>query len=224
MKPFLPLVLVSSLLLAACGEKPAETPPPAAPAPAIGTVRFADLGFHPEREAPATVLGKNETRIAAEASARIVVIAVDSGDSVKAGQALVRRDARDAELALARAEPGLAGSDARVPQADAQAAPAPSLKEKHFLSTDAVALLETKLAPAMPAVVRSSVRGRPPHSSVGTLSRPANPPPSSASAASGARASKPASLPPESRAKAATSQLPAISPAASSGRQSASAG
>ena len=146
MKPFLPLVLVSSLLLAACGEKTAETPPPAAPAPAIGTVRFADLGFHPEREAPATVLGKNETRIAAEASARIVVIAVDSGDSVKAGQVLVRLDARDAELALARAEAGLAQSDARMAQAEAQAARARSLKEKNFISAEAVSLRETELA------------------------------------------------------------------------------
>ena len=64
-------VLTLSLLLAACGEKPADAPPAAAAPLAVGVVRFAELGFHPEREAPATVLGKNETRIAAEASARI---------------------------------------------------------------------------------------------------------------------------------------------------------
>jgi RND family efflux transporter MFP subunit len=148
MKPFLPLVLMSSLLLAACGEKPVRG---AARRAAVRRRRrraFADLAFHPEREAPATVLGKNETRLAAEASARIVAIAVDSGDSVKAGQVLVRLDARDAELALARAEAGLAQSDARLAQAEAQAARARSLKEKNFISAEAVTLRETELAAA----------------------------------------------------------------------------
>ena len=36
-------------------------------------------------------------------AARIVAIPVDSGDKVKPGQVLVKLDARDAELALARA-------------------------------------------------------------------------------------------------------------------------
>ena len=147
MKAFLPFVLMASLL-AACGEHPSEVPPVRAAAPMVGAVPYADLAFNPEREAPATVLGKNETRLAAEASARILAIAVDSGDSVKAGQVLVRLDARDAELALARAEAGLAQSDARLAQAEAQAARARSLKEKNFISAEAVTLRETELAAA----------------------------------------------------------------------------
>ena len=140
------LALVLSLLLAACGEKPAE-PPPAAAAPlAVSVVPYADLGFRPEREAPATVLGKNETRIAAETSARIVAIAVDSGDAVKAGQVLLRLDAKDAELALARAAAGLAQSAARLAQAEAQTARARSLREKNFISAEALTLRETELA------------------------------------------------------------------------------
>ena len=148
MKAFLPLVLISSLLLAACGEKPATAPPARATAPLVDAAPYAELGFNPERDAPATVQGKNETRIAAEVSARIVAIAVDSGDSVKAGQLLVRLDAKDAELALARAEAGLAQSDARLAQAEAQAARARSLKEKNFISAEAVTLRETELAAA----------------------------------------------------------------------------
>jgi len=142
------LALSLSLLLEACGEKPVEAPPAAVVPLAVGVVRYAELGFHPEREAPATVLGKNETRLAAEASARIVVIAVDSGDAVKAGQVLVRLDARDAELALARAEAGLAQSVARQAQAAAQTARARSLKEKNFISAEALTLRETELTAA----------------------------------------------------------------------------
>ena len=142
------LAMSLSLLLAACGEKPAEAPPAAAAPPAVGVLRFAELGFHPEREAPATVLGKNETRIAAETSARVLAIAVDSGDAVKAGQVLVRLDARDAELALARAAAGLAQSVARLAQAEAQTARARSLKEKNFISAEALTLRETELAAA----------------------------------------------------------------------------
>lgn len=145
------LVLLASslsLLLAACGEKPAEAPPAAAAPLTVGVVRYAELGYHPEREAPATVLGKNETRLAAEASARIVAIAVDSGDAVKAGQVLVKLDAKDAELALARAAAGLAQSAARLAQAEAQMARARSLREKNFISDEALTLRETELAAA----------------------------------------------------------------------------
>jgi len=145
---FLPMAFSAVLALAACGDKPAEAPP-ATPGPTlVGVVPFAELGFLPEREAPATVLGKNEARLAAEVSARIVAIAVDSGDTVKAGQVLVRLDAKDAELALARAEAGLAQSAARLAQAEAQTARARSLREKNFISAEALTLRETELSAA----------------------------------------------------------------------------
>ena len=148
MSPVLLPVLGFAVLMAACGERSAEAPPASVAAPVVSAMPYAELGFRPERDAPATVLGKNETRIAAEASARIVAIVVDSGDSVKAGQVLVRLDAKDAELALARAEAGMAQSDARLAQAEAQAARARSLKEKNFISAEAVTLRETELAAA----------------------------------------------------------------------------
>lgn len=144
----LPAAFCVVLSLAACGDKPAEAPPAKSGPPSVGAARFAEIGIHPEREAPATVQGKNETRLAAEASARIVAIPVDSGDTVKAGQLLVRLDAKDAELALARAEAGLAQSTARLAQAEAQTARARSLRDKNFISAEALTLRETELAAA----------------------------------------------------------------------------
>ncbi len=144
-----PAAIFIALNLAACGDKPTEASPATPGLAMVGVVPFVELGFHPEREAPATVLGKNETRLAAEVSARIVAIAVDSGDAVKAGQVLARLDAKDAELALARAEAGLAQSAARLAQAEAQTARARSLREKNFISAEALTLRETELAAAL---------------------------------------------------------------------------
>ncbi|MCP5269514.1 MAG: efflux RND transporter periplasmic adaptor subunit [Zoogloeaceae bacterium] len=143
------LLLSASLLLAACGESGKEVPVVAEQAPQVGVARFDGLRFFPEREAPATVLGKNETRLAAEVSARIQSIAVDVGDEVVAGQVLIRLDARDAELALARADAALAQADARLAQAEAQSKRAAALQEKNFISAEAVTLRDTELAAAV---------------------------------------------------------------------------
>lgn len=145
-RPF--LVALAAMGLVACGEEAAEAPAVKAALPTVSAVRFVDLAHHPEREAPATALGKNEARLAAEVSARVVAIPVDSGDAVKAGQVLVRLDARDAELALTRADAALAQSRARLAQAEAQAARARVLQGKNFISAEALTLRETELAAA----------------------------------------------------------------------------
>jgi RND family efflux transporter MFP subunit len=134
--------------LAGCGEKAAEKPAVQAAAPEVAAVRFADLAQYPERDAPASALGRNEARIAAEVSARVLAIAADSGDAVKAGQVLVRLDPRDAELALARAEAALMQTEARLKQAEPQIQRARSLREKNFISAEALTLRETELVAA----------------------------------------------------------------------------
>lgn len=147
-RPSFAATILIVLSLAACGDKPAAVAPDKAGTPAVTVQRFAEMAFHPQREAPATAQGKNETRLAAEASARILAIPVDSGDAVRAGQVLVRLDAKDAELALARAEAALAQSTARLAQAEVQTTRARSLREKNFYSAEALTLRETELAAA----------------------------------------------------------------------------
>ncbi len=144
-------VLLLALLTGpvACGrpDSAAVAPPPAEPQ--VVAQRFAVLRDHPLREAPASVLGKNETRLAAEVAARIEAIAVDVGDEVAAGQLLLRLDARDAALALERAEAALAQADARLAQARAQQQRAEALRARNFVSAEALTLRETELAAAV---------------------------------------------------------------------------
>lgn len=145
MKPLRLVLAGLPMLLAACGDQPAEAPL-AGPAPvAVAVAPFETLRIFPQREAPATVLGKNETRMAAEVAARILSFAVDAGDRVRKGQILVRLDSRDAELALARAEAAQAQAQARLAQAQAQAGRARGLNEKNFISAEALTLRETEL-------------------------------------------------------------------------------
>lgn len=144
MKPVLLLVLSLPLLLAACGDKDAEATKPPPPAPSVTAAAYEALRSYPQREAPASVLGKNETRLAAEVSARIVAMPVDAGDRVHKGQIVARLDARDAELALARADAALAQAKARSAQVIAQAQRARSLREKNFISAEALTLRETE--------------------------------------------------------------------------------
>lgn len=135
-------------LLAACGDKAAQVPVAETAAPESAVARFDALALFPEREAPATAQGKNEARIAAEVSARILAISVDAGDRVATGQVLAKLDPRDAELALARAEAALAQSRARLAQAEAQLRRARVLREQNFFSAEALAVRETDLAAA----------------------------------------------------------------------------
>jgi RND family efflux transporter MFP subunit len=146
MKRSLLMLLPLLGVLAACGEKETAKPAAQATLPEVAVARFADIALYPEREAPATALGRNEARVAAEVSARVVAIAADSGDAVKAGQVLVRLDPRDAELALARADAALLQADARLKQAEAQIQRARSLREKNFISAEALTVRETELA------------------------------------------------------------------------------
>lgn len=146
--PMLAWLAILTGTLAACGEREAAKPAAQATLPEVAAAPFADIALYPEREAPATALGRNEARIAAEVSARVLAIAADSGDVVKAGQVLVRLDPRDAELALARAEAALLQVDARLKQAEAQIQRARSLREKNFISAEALTLRETELTAA----------------------------------------------------------------------------
>ncbi len=139
------LVLIAAALLAACGK---EAPPPAAvpPPPTFMLKRVAEVAIHPERRAPAAVVGKNEARLSAEVAATIQALPVDVGQTVKQGAVVARLDPRDAELALERAAAAQAQAQARHAQAQAQYARAQTLREKNFYSAEALSLRETELA------------------------------------------------------------------------------
>jgi RND family efflux transporter MFP subunit len=135
------------VLLAAC--QPA--PPPAIavpPAPTFVIKPLAEVAIHPERSAPAAVVGKNEARLSAEVAAVILALPVDVGQRVKKGALVARLDSRDAQLAQERADAALAQAQARHAQAAAQFNRAQTLREKNFYSAEALTLKETELAAA----------------------------------------------------------------------------
>ncbi|MDX9994726.1 MAG: efflux RND transporter periplasmic adaptor subunit [Rhodocyclaceae bacterium] len=137
------------LLLAGCGGGE-ESPPLASQAarPAVKLERAADVAIHPERSAPAAVVGKNEARLSAEVAARIRSLPADVGQVVRRGDVVARLDPRDAELSLERAEAALAQAGARHAQARVQLERARALREKNFYSAEALTLRETELAAA----------------------------------------------------------------------------
>ncbi|MCF8178607.1 MAG: efflux RND transporter periplasmic adaptor subunit [Sulfuritalea sp.] len=144
MKPIFLLFLILPLL-SACGDKTAEVAKAEPAAPLVTVNAYETLRDYPQREAPASVLGKNETRLAAEVSSRIMALPVDAGDRVRKGQIVARLDSRDAELALARSDAALAQAKARLAQVLAQTRRARSLREKNFISAEALTLRETEL-------------------------------------------------------------------------------
>jgi len=158
MKPLLLLFLVAPFLLAACAEE-THAPPPVPPPSTFSLKTMSELAIHPERSAPAAVIGKHEARISAEVSASIVALPVDVGDRVRRGAVIARLDPRDAELALERAEAALAQAAARKAQAQAQTERARVLREKNFISAEGLTLRETELAAAA-ADVRAATAQR----------------------------------------------------------------
>lgn len=105
---------------------------------AIATRPFSELAIYPEREAFASVLSLNDSRIAAEISARIVEIPVEVGQVVERGAVLVRLDPADFELAVQQAEAALEAVRARAVLARSQLERARALMQQGFISSEAL--------------------------------------------------------------------------------------
>jgi RND family efflux transporter MFP subunit len=140
--------LLAALLLCACS-------PASAQAVAAATQPFAEIAIYPEREAFATVLSLNDSRIAAEVSARILEIPVEVGQVVERGAVLVRLDGADFELAVRQAEAALEAVRARARLARSQLERARALVEQGFVSSEALNQRESE-ARAAAADVRAN--------------------------------------------------------------------
>ena len=103
-------------LLGCCLSLPgwAQQSPEPAPQPAavpartsVGVARLDTVWIQPEREAPAHVIARNESKLSAEVSGTLLRWTADVGAQVARGQVLAQIDPRDAELAVQRAQAAL---------------------------------------------------------------------------------------------------------------------
>ncbi|HEY0856367.1 MAG TPA: biotin/lipoyl-binding protein, partial [Albitalea sp.] len=108
------LCLATSLAMAQ------QPPAPAASAPSVKTRAFEQVALRPLREAPASVVARNEARLAAEVPGRVLRWTVDTGGSVRRGALLVELDATDHRLARDRARAAVQSSQARLALAQQQ--------------------------------------------------------------------------------------------------------
>lgn len=117
----------------------AQTPP------AVSFRPLSEIVTHPQRDAPAQAVALNRTQLAAEIAARVASTHAEPGEHVKKGQVLVRLDARDAQLALERAQAQQQAAQARLAQADAQLRRTRALREQNFVSPEALHQRETEV-------------------------------------------------------------------------------
>jgi RND family efflux transporter MFP subunit len=111
----------------------------------------AEVGVRPLREvalpdrgtAPASVIAPNDSRIAAEVTAKVARVDAEVGGTVRAGQLLLELDAADYRLALAQADAQVTAARARVALAEQRQQQAIALRKKQFVSDDAVLELKT---------------------------------------------------------------------------------
>jgi RND family efflux transporter MFP subunit len=115
-------------------------------AAAVQLARLADVQVFPRREAPATVLPRNETRLSAEVSATVVAIEVDAAQPVRRGAVVVRLDDTDLKLALARARAQRESLAARLALAEVQLERGRELQRQNYVSADALAQREAEVA------------------------------------------------------------------------------
>lgn len=119
---------------------------PAVAAPQYTTVPFEKLAVYPETRAVAEVIPENESRIAAEVTARIEAIPVRAGQTVKKGAVLVSMDARQHKLAVEQAESQVELLSNRYKLAKLQYEQAQSLHQSNFISAQMLAQRQTEMA------------------------------------------------------------------------------
>lgn len=130
-------LLLASLLF--CPVALAQTTDPVR----VGARPFREVALPDRGTAPASVIAPNDSRIAAEVTARVAHIHTEVGGAVKAGQLLLELDNTDYRLALAQADAQVKAAQARVTLAEQRLRQALSLRKKQFVSGDAVMELQT---------------------------------------------------------------------------------
>ncbi len=97
-----------------------------------------EIAIHPERRAQAQVVSLNESKLAAELSARIVSLPLEPGQRVARGALLARLDCGDYDLAVERAQAALRASEAKARLAVLQYERTRKLAAENFVSRDAL--------------------------------------------------------------------------------------
>lgn len=118
----------------------------ASAAPPYSTIPFESLAIYLESRAVAEVIPENESRIAAEVTARIESIPVRPGQAIKKGAVLVRMDARQYKLALEQAQSQVELLANRHKLAKLQFEQAQSLHQSNFISAQMLAQRQTEMA------------------------------------------------------------------------------
>ncbi len=131
--------IASGALAQAPGAPVAIRPAAQAVGAPVTLGELARVAVHPLRDAQATVVARNESRLSAEISARITTVEADTGQTVRKGQVLVRLDPTDATLALERARAQRDALSARLALASAQLGRATELQARGYISDDALA-------------------------------------------------------------------------------------
>lgn len=123
---------------------PAAVATPAAIA--VKVQRLDAVGVQPEREAAASVLASNVSRLSAETGGTLLRWSADVGAQVRRGDTLAQIDPRDAELAVQRAQAALDASLARLSLAQAQLKRSQELVAQGFYSQEALLQRQTEVA------------------------------------------------------------------------------
>lgn len=140
--------LVLALALAATAAA-AQTPvPPTVEPPTVATVEVRRAPLAASSRWDGTVEPVRQTRVAAQATGRVVKLLVKAGEAVKAGQVLAEVDAQEAALGTTRAQAALAQTRAASSQARLALARSEQLRRDGFISQAALDTARTTLAAA----------------------------------------------------------------------------
>lgn len=140
--PFAPLFLAALLALAG-----AAGAAPAAPV-VVPTVEVAPAGAAAAFELDGSLQALRQATLGAQVGGSVVALLVKAGDSVKAGQPLVRIDERDSAAGLLRGDAGVAQAEAEFRNAETAARRTRELRAQGFVSPAALDVAETQLKAA----------------------------------------------------------------------------
>jgi len=127
------------LLILACGSGPISAEP-------ILGQPLSDVVFYPQHSAPASVIAKHDSQLSMEVSGIVSELLVDVGDTLAAGDAVLRLDDFSFRQLLRQAESAIAGLQARIELAEYQLAQAQRLDKQNNIAEELLRQRRAELA------------------------------------------------------------------------------